>query len=118
MKFYDCMDFEAAEIVPQEPILRNCPNRADFHFAYNAGREPHAVIFQNQSQGVQIAYSEKEYSKVTWGDVTTLSFTTNLLDTPFAKVAILRTATGSFYKIGPVREDSQYVTFRWEQLRP
>lgn len=122
MKFYECLDLEIGAIIPEDPF-GGCPGDDwDFRFAYNSTREPHAVIFQNQSQGAQIAYSSEAFNDVTGADVAGLTFTVNLVDVPFSQVSVLRTGAGNYFKVGPVSEgacttnENCTVTFRWVQL--
>jgi len=76
------------------------------------------VIFQNQSQGVEIAYSDEDFADVTFSDVADLDFTPLLIDIPFDKVAVLLTTEGNYFKVGPISESDEDVTFEWEQLTP
>ena len=124
MDYYDLFDLETGTVIPEDPHFPGPPSAAcDFHFAYNADREPHAVIFQNQSNpfpGVEIAYSEEDYTDVTFSDVAGLVFTPLLIDIPFDKVAVLLTTEGNYFKVGlgPISENDPFsVTFEWEQLQ-
>ncbi|MDP2321105.1 MAG: hypothetical protein Q8O42_17405 [Acidobacteriota bacterium] len=122
MTFEDeCFDLETGAIVQDDFV--GCPGADwDFKFAYNSGQVPHAVIFQNRSQVVQIAYSGEAFDDVTGADVAGLSFTSSLVDVAFSQVAVLRTGPGNYFKVGPVSEgacttnENCNVTFRWLQL--
>ena len=115
ISYYDWFDLETGTIIqisPSDPV----PAAADFRFAYNTGFTPHAVIFQNQGAGVQIAYSAEDYAHVTYNDVASLTLTTSFIDQPFNQVAVLMTPEGNYFKIGFVNESDPNVTFQWEQL--
>jgi hypothetical protein len=110
-------DLETGAIIP-DPDPDPIPASADFQFAYNSGFSPHAVIFQNQPTGVQIAYSAETYANVEFSDISSLTFTTSLIDQPFNQVAVLLTPEGNYFKLGFVSESDPDVTFQWEQLYP
>ena len=122
-------DLETGTIIECDFVDPYCENRddLDFKFAYNSNFDPHAVIFQNQcvgsqcEQGVEIAYSEEEYSDVSWNDIEFLEFTRDLIDIPFTKIAVLKTPEGNYFKMGLLEDNiacdnDLCVRFKWEQL--
>lgn len=118
---WDCgwfdLDTGTYTYVPMEtPIPSDC----DFHFECNENYVIRAVVVQNTEQGVEIAYSEENYANVEGNDLATLSFTTDLIDVPFDKVAVLHTPEGNYFKVVWVKESlepSEYcVCFYWDQL--
>ena len=65
--------------------VSDIPEEADdFKFAYNSNNTPHAVLFQNQSAGVEIAYLDSvSYSSVGVAAVESAVFVTDLVNKPF-----------------------------------
>lgn len=115
----NCFNLETGTIASDFSISSfGCPSETHFRFAFNGDRTPHAVLFQNQIEGALIAYSPEDFDQVTLEDVGALVFTTNLIDIPFEQVAVLKTADGTYYKIGPITEDvaTNTVTFEWARL--
>ena len=76
------------------------------------------MIFQNQYDGVQIAYTTEDYADVGYSDTAGLTFTTSLIDIPFDQVAVLQTAEENYYKVGPLGEVDFRETFQYAQLTP
>ena len=116
MDYYDWFDLETGTVGSVSPGEPPPNNDFDFCFLYNALIIPHAVLKQNQYQGVEIAYSEEDYANVWLDDVLLLDFTTDVTYVPFNKVAVIRTAEGNYFKIGLVSEAYPNVTFQWDQL--
>lgn len=113
----DYFDLETGTVTTSWDMLEY-PAGSDFKFAYNGGYIPHAVIFQNQYDGVQIAYTTEDYADVGYSDTAGLTFTTSLIDIPFDQVAVLQTAEENYYKVGPLGEVDFRETFQYAQLTP
>lgn len=113
----DWFDLETGTIIP-DPDPDPLPTSVDFKFANNGDFSPHAVIFQNESTGVQIAYSAETFANVVFSDIGSLTFTTSIIDQPFNQVAVLFTPDGNYFKLGFVSESETDVTFLWEPLYP
>jgi len=97
----------------------------DFVFAYNGFFTYHAVVFQNQMNGVEIVHLDStEYEEVTDCDAAEAEFTTDLIDVQFdpEDVVLLRTETDSVFKLGnPVEVEVMYglgVQFDYAEITP
>jgi hypothetical protein len=115
----ECFDLETGQVVVVPVFPPACEGDWDFHFSNNTARDPHATIVQNQLLGVEIAYSSEGYNSIDGTDVATLSFTSDFVDVSFSQAAVLRTAGGNYFKVGPVSEspcDPLCVTFQWDRL--
>ena len=112
----ECFDLDTGEIIPVGSFFECDGNEWDFLFAFDSSFEPPVVVFQNQTQPVEIAYSSEPYGNVDGSDVADLSFTTDFLIGPFDRVAVLRTAPGNYFKIGLLDFVGAVVTFKWEEL--
>ncbi|NJO14437.1 MAG: hypothetical protein HC877_01435 [Thioploca sp.] len=131
----DCFDLEAGIVIPRDPVIGAClPEIGDFWFTYSpAGLGTYTVVSQNRcimsmpmcEEGAKIAHSAKAYSEVNFTDLSSLEFTSDLVDIDFASVtAILHTLEGHYYKLGFIEEvpcnptpaGDTCVKFQWEQL--
>ena len=88
----------------------------DFYVYYNGGTDPHSVIRQNQTTGVEIAHLPGvTLEALTEADVGGATFTTDLVADPFdaGRVILIRTDMGYVYALGnPVEDtDAQTLTF-------
>ena len=86
----------------------------DVMVAYNAGGTVHSVLFQNQSDGREIAHlTGASFDAVSAADAASASFTTSLIDASFDtdRVVLIRTDLGAVYKLGNPDEDDQGLTF-------
>lgn len=75
----------------------------DVKIAYNSVSAVHAVVFQNQQEGVQIAHvTGLAFADVDAAVAASAAFTTNLVGDSFdaQRVLLVRTATGGLFKLG------------------
>jgi len=122
ISFYECFDLEAGIAVGVANIS-TCPDNADYYFAYGGGAPPNAAIFQNQcigpqcQQSTEIAITDILYADFTYANITSLTFTTNLLSGRFDRVTVIKTVDGNYFKLGPISEmNDTTVNFQWERL--
>ncbi len=95
------------------------PTGADVLFAYNADREPHAVVWQAE-KGVEIAFVDNvSFDGVSAADLDNLSFTDEPLDLPLeaGDTVVVRTDTGAVYKLGNAVESAATVTINYERIQ-
>jgi len=95
-----------------------CPTEEewDLHVYYNSQTDPHSVIRQNLTTGVEIAHvAGATLASLTEADVTGATFTGEWVADPFDndRVILVRTDLGSVYALGdPVEDESaQTLTF-------
>lgn len=131
----DCFNLETGMVTPRDILMGTCyDGMGDFWFTYSpAGLGAYTVVSQNRcvigpmpmcEEGTKIAHSIKEYSEVNFTDLSSLEFTSDLIDVDFSSVTvILHTWEGHYYKLGFIEEvhcpdGNVYpcVRFQWEQL--
>lgn len=95
-----------------------CPTSEgwDMYVHYSSTSDPHSVIRQNQTTGVEIAHLPGvTLAALTEEDVAGATFTTELVADPFdaARVILIRTDVGNVYALGnPVEDETaQTLTF-------
>jgi sulfatase modifying factor 1 len=112
-------DLDTGTVRPSDLFDFAFPEESDFKFAYNANNEPHGVLFQNQSEGVEIAYlDDLPFWQVGHEEAETATFVPDLIDKSFEHndTILLRTSTGSIFKIGNSVEVSNAVYFDYESI--
>jgi hypothetical protein len=133
IKYYDCFDLETRMVVPSGP--EGCLEGlqlGDFWFTYSslAGLGTYTVVSQNRcvlgpmcENGVKIAHSTEAYSEVDFTDLSSLEFTSNLVEVNFSNFTVILYTPepqSHYYKLGFIGEEpcdsSMCVRFRWEQL--
>lgn len=110
---------DSAITIEEFTTNRDSVMNADIKFAYNANRLFHATLFQNQSDGVEIAYVKTaSFSALSVEDVKKADFTSELIDEAAgASVTILvRLSNGDLYKLGDFVEDAKGVSFKSEKI--
>jgi hypothetical protein len=96
----------------QQCDLGFCEQGVDLHVAYNAGRIPHSVVFQDFpaeiAHVVGIAFAD-----VTGCDAQAAVFHQDVLDVPFDEglVILIRTDQGATFKLGNPIETDLGLTF-------
>ena len=95
-----------------------CPTEQgwDLHVYFNSQSDPHSVIRQNQSTGVEVAHLPGVvFEALTEQDFEAATFTTDLVGDSFdaGRVILIRTDLGNVYVLGNPVEDSvaQTLTF-------
>ncbi len=94
------------------------PNVADFFISYNADIIPHAVLILAEEH-VEMAFLHNSgFDSVTADSIIGLTFTADVVDQPLGQndTIVLRTDTGSIFKLGNAIEDETTVTIIYEQL--
>ena len=93
--------------------------KADLIIAYNADVTPRAVLMLRQPGMEMAILSDFTFDQVKSDSIGKLSLTTKSIDQPLTNKnsVVLRTADGSVYKIGNVKETKSSVTFNFEQLQ-
>ena len=114
----EALDLETGAVVE---VIAGLPTSldADFHFAYHARRTPHAVLVPNDFAGVEISFlNDTPFNLISEGDVPLLTFTPDFPDQPFESgdTAVLKTASGAYFKVGNAAEDELSVQFDCQLL--
>jgi hypothetical protein len=109
-------DLETGDIT--ECPFSICPSGAewDMYVHYNSSSDPHSVIRQNESDGVEIAHlAGVTLATLTEAHLMAATFTVALVGDAFdpGRVVLLRTTTGRVYALGNPSEDdtAQEATF-------
>ncbi len=112
------LDLDTGTVVESGPSQVIEPNGADFFVAYNADIIPHAVLVLASEQ-VGIAFLNNiALTDITLDSITGLTFTADSMDQPLEQndTVIVRTDTGSIFKLGNAVESETSVTINYEQL--
>ncbi len=112
------LDLDTGIIVEATPGQVVEANQADFFISYNADVVPHAVLIQ-ATEHVDMAFlSDVAFPDVTVDSISGLTFTADTVDEPLGQndTVILRTDTGSIFKLGNAVEGETSVTVSYEQL--
>lgn len=113
----DLFDFESNSIVCHMNSLPDCDTENtlwDFKFAFNANFDPHAVLFQNDFTGTEIAFlDETSLVDAAGTDLTNVDFTTSVIDMSFESddTILIMTADGNVFAIGNATETELSVSF-------
>ena len=93
-------------------------NQADFFIAYNADVVPHAVLIPATEHAEMAFLSDVAFPDVTVDSISGLTFTAAIVDEPLGEndTVILRTDTGTVFKLGNAVEGETSVTVSYEQL--
>ncbi len=114
------LDLETGEILQLDDAAALIEgNDSDVRFAYNADRTPHGVVIQNQIGGAVVAFLDAvAFSAVSYADVASLSFTSEIIDQPFDSddTVVVRTGAANYYKLGHASESDIAVSFDYELL--
>lgn len=92
---------------------------ADIRFAYNASRSPSAVIIPEPIEGVELAYLwDVVFDGVTAESAAGLTFSADAVDISLvaADTILVRTDTGTVFKLGNAIESETGVTFDYSEL--
>ena len=112
------LDLDTGAVVEVTPGQMVEANQADFFISYNADVVPHAVLIP-ATEHVEMAFlSDVAFSDVTVDSISGLTFTADIVDEPLGQndTVILRTDTGSVFKLGNAVEGEASVTVSYEQL--
>lgn len=112
------LDLDTGTVVEATPGQVVEANQADFFISYNADVVPHAVLIP-ATEHVEMAFlSGVAFSDVTVDSISGLTFTADTVDEPLGQydTVILRTDTGSVFKLGNAVEGESSVTVSYEQL--
>jgi hypothetical protein len=107
-------DLDTGEIT--ECLFGFCPTQEvwDLYVYNNIDTQPHSVIRQNQTTGVEIAHLPGvTLEGLTEADFEAATFTTDLVGDPFdsGRVILIRTDLGSVYALGNPSETTGTLTF-------
>lgn len=116
----DFLDLDTGTIVEGEIGPPTTP--WDVKAPYNSNGTVHARIFQNRVNSVEVAFLDKTFTEVTSCDVAAATFTTDLVDEPFAAdvTVLVKTDQGAIFKLGnPSESDADNnVTFDTAPFSP
>ena len=116
------LDLDSGDVVAttvMDAIVREDTSAADIWFSYNADRAPHAVVVQDASRGLEIAFLDATpFAYVNDTDVPNLTLGIELKDFALEidDTVVVRTDTGAVFKIGNAVEDEAGVSFEYERL--
>lgn len=85
----------------------------DVYAEYESSTDPHSIIRQNQTTGVEISHlPDVTLATLAEADFVGATFTTELVDTPFDanRVILVRTDMGNVYALGNPSEDVESLT--------
>jgi hypothetical protein len=109
----DYMDLDTGTVQECDFGL-GCNGGEDFHVAYNAGRVPHSVIFQEFP--AEIAHvQDVAFADVTACDDDFAAYGQGLVDEGFDedRVIFIRTEAGATFVLGNPIEDDFALTLEW-----
>ena len=92
---------------------------ADIRIGYHADRPIHSVVVHNMARGVELALlANTSFESVADASLPGIVFNSELIDQPFnpGDTLVVRTDTGSLFKIGNSVEDAAGVSFDYEGL--
>ncbi len=103
-------NFDSGEVSESDFMMFESEDAGwDLQVVYNSDRSYHSVLFQNQSNKVEIAHlADRSFDGIRSCDIENAAFTTDLVDVSFdpQRVVLIRTDQGAVYKLGNANESA------------
>ena len=112
------LDLDTGTVVENVQIQEDETNVKDFSFTYNADVIPHAVRFTASERVEMVFLDNINFDSVTADSIIGMSFMVDVVDQPLGQndTIVLRTDTGSIFKLGNAIEYKATATIIYEQL--
>jgi len=111
------LDLDKGTVLERSIIVTSQIQGYDIYMAYHADRIPHAVVAT--AAGCEIAIkSRTPFDLITVEEASALIFSGGAPDVPFSAsdTVLIKTASGSLFKLGKASETAEMVTFDYEMI--